>query len=132
LSLQVYTLKLAIAQAEKKLLPDNLILPNDQQIHFITKFKYLGYVAGPLNAILWGCESWNLTKKNLNKLCSFHHGAIRRILSIKWQDVRDKHIKNTEVRALLFNIPNVDAFINRRIASYIRKISRSNEATYPS
>jgi hypothetical protein len=151
------TLKLAIAQVEKNLLPDNLILPNDKQINFVTKFKYLGsfimpflnedaeiesrikkaksilgasrhffdnkdvdhrvkaliYVAGLLNAILWGCESWNLTKKNLNKLCSFHQGAIHQILSIKWQDVRDKHIKNSEVCTLLFNISNVDAFIFR-------------------
>ena len=35
------------------------------------------YVAGPLNALLWGCESWNLTKQNLNKLTAFHHSAIR-------------------------------------------------------
>ena len=25
------------------------------------------YVAGLLNALLWGCESWNITKKNLRK-----------------------------------------------------------------
>ena len=120
-------LNLAIYQVEKYLLPENLILPNDSQIHFVTTFKYLGsfitsllnedaeidsrikkaksiikvsryffnnkdinlrvkaqiYIAGPLSALLWGWESWNLTKKNLNKLHSFHHGAIHRILSIK-------------------------------------------------
>jgi hypothetical protein len=32
------------------------------------------YVAGPLNALLRGCKIWNLTKQNLNKLKSFHHG----------------------------------------------------------
>jgi len=50
------------------------------------------YVAGPLNALLWGCESWNLTKRNTDKLMSFHHNAIRRILGIKWNQVREKHI----------------------------------------
>jgi hypothetical protein len=35
------------------------------------------YIAGPLNALQWGCEAWNLTKDNLNKIMSFHHGAIR-------------------------------------------------------
>ena len=40
------------------------------------------YVAGPLNALLWGCEAWNLTKDNLKKIMVFHHGAIRRILDI--------------------------------------------------
>jgi len=37
---------------------------------------------------------------------SFHHNAIRRILGIKWNQVREKHIKNKEVRGLLCNIPN--------------------------
>jgi hypothetical protein len=40
------------------------------------RIKYQVYTSGPLNALLWGCESWNLTKKNLNKLRSFHHGVI--------------------------------------------------------
>jgi hypothetical protein len=51
------------------------------------------YIAGPLNALLWGCESWNLMKKNLDKLKSFHHRVIRRILNIKWNQVREDHIK---------------------------------------
>jgi hypothetical protein len=89
------------------------------------------YVRGPLNALLQGCESWNLMKKNLKKLQSFHHGAIHQILSIKWQQVRDKHIKNTKVRALLYNIPNINAIINRKTANYISKISRTNETMYP-
>jgi hypothetical protein len=168
------TLSLAISQVEKNLIPENVILPDNSQIHFITKFKYLGSfiklllnkdtkiesrikkaksimgasryvfdnkdidhrvkaqinIAGPLNALLWDFESWNLTKKNPNTLHSFHHGTIHRILSIKWQEVRDKHIKNTEARALLCNIPNANAFINRRTANYIGKISRSDETTY--
>jgi hypothetical protein len=31
----------------------------------------------------------------------------------------------------LYNIPNVDAFINRKKANYVGKISRSDETTYP-
>jgi hypothetical protein len=80
-------------------------------------------IAGPLNTPLWGCKCWNVTKRNLHKLQIFHHGAIRRILSIKWQDMRDKHIENVKLRALLCNIPNVDTFINRRTASNIGKIA---------
>jgi hypothetical protein len=33
------------------------------------------YIAAPLNALLWGCEAWNLTKLNLNKLMAFHHST---------------------------------------------------------
>ena len=70
------------------------------------------YVAGPLNALLWGCEAWNVTKDNLNKIMVFHHGAIRRILGIRWNQVREQHIKNQEIRGLLCNLPNVDAFMD--------------------
>ena len=59
---------------------------------------------GPLNALLWGYESWNLSKHNMNKFTAFHHSTIRRILGIKWSQVREKHIKNTEVRGILCNI----------------------------
>jgi len=67
---------------------------------------------------MWGCKSWNLTRENLDKLCSFHHCAIHYILSIKWQDVSDKHIKNSEVCVLLYNILNIDALINQKTANY--------------
>ena len=169
------SLKQAKEEFDHNILPDKLLLPNDKNIHFVNKFKYLGsiitpmlnedveietriskakslmgaakyffdnkdidkriksqiYIAGPLNALLWGCESWNLSKNNLRKLTAFHHGAIRRILGINWNQVREKHIKNREVRGLLCNIPNVDAFIHRRTATYVGKIIRSNEKTYP-
>ena len=95
------------------------------------RIKCQVYVAGPLNALLWGCESWNLTRRNLDKLASFHHNAIRRILGISWNQVREKHIKNREVRGLLCNIPNVDAYITRRTATYLGKISRSDDINLP-
>ena len=95
------------------------------------KIKAQIYVAGPLNALLWGCESWSLSKHNTNKLTAFHHSAIRRILGIKWSQVREKHIKNKEVRGILCNLPDIDAFIFKRTAVYLGKVSRSNNNTYP-
>ena len=95
------------------------------------RIKSQVYVTGSLNVLLLGCESWNLTKDNLRKLTVFHHGAIRRILRIKWSQVREQHIKNKEVRGLLCNIPDIDAFIHRRMATYIGKISRSDTNTFP-
>ena len=34
------------------------------------------YISGPLNVLLWGCEAWNLTRANQNKLMTFPHSAI--------------------------------------------------------
>jgi hypothetical protein len=47
------------------------------------------FIAGTLNAPIWDCKSWNLMKKNLDRLKSFHHGAIRRILNIKCHQLRE-------------------------------------------
>jgi len=168
------SLKQAKNDYNNNILPEDLLLPNNKKVHYVTKFKYLGsiitpllnqdieiqtritkaksimgaskhffdnkdvdkrikaqiYIAGPLNALLWGCETWNLTKLNLNKLMAFHHSAIRRILGIKWEQVRQKHIKNKEVRGMLCNIPNVDAYITRRTATYIGKIARLDNDAY--
>ena len=33
--------------------------------------KALLYISGPINALLWGAASWNLTKHNLKKLTAF-------------------------------------------------------------
>ena len=169
------SLKQARSDQTNNHVPEELLLPNNKKVHFVSRFKYLGsiitpllnedaeidarikkaksimgaskyffdnkdvdkrikteiYVAGPLNALLWGCETWNLTKDNLKKIMVFHHGAIRRILGIRWNQVREQHIKNHEIRGILCNIPNVDAFINKRTATYIGKVSRSNPESYP-
>jgi hypothetical protein len=42
------TLSLANSQVKKNLIPENLILPDNSQIHFITKFKYLVSFITPL------------------------------------------------------------------------------------
>jgi hypothetical protein len=45
--------------------------------------------------------------------------------------VREKHIKNREVRAMFYNIPNVDTFIDKRVAKYISKTARSSNTNLP-
>ena len=44
---------------------------------------------------------------------------------------RTTNQKPDEVRKILCNIPNIDAFINKRTATYIGKISRSSPESYP-
>jgi hypothetical protein len=89
------------------------------------------YVSCPLNALLWGCETWNRSTKNLKILEAFHHGAARRILNIKWQQVCEDKVRNKQVRFRFCNIPKVETFILRKTAKYLDKVARSNEQTYP-
>jgi len=50
-------------------------------------------------------------KKNKEKLISFLHSAIRRIIRITWTRVREARITNEEVRYCFLQIPDLDAFI---------------------
>jgi len=95
------------------------------------KVKYWVYAAGPLNTLLWGCESWNLTQRNLKHLSSFHHKAIKRILSLKWERVKEEKITNEEVRRRFNNIPNIETYIIRRTSRYIGKVIRSEKNNIP-
>lgn len=45
--------------------------------------KNLIYQVIPINLLLWGCESWALTKVLISKLEVFHNRCIRSILQIK-------------------------------------------------
>jgi len=47
------------------------------------RIKSQVYVSGTLNALLWGCESWNLSKDNLRKLSACNNNfanALRKIV----------------------------------------------------
>jgi len=63
------------------------------------------------STLLWGCESWNVTEKNLKKLFSFHHLAICRILGKKRDQVQKQKITNEEVRNRLNNILCTNTYI---------------------
>jgi hypothetical protein len=63
--------------------------------------------------LLWGAESWNLSKHNLNKLKVFHHLAIRWMLGINMEKVKNERIKNTSIRKAFFNLLPADYYINR-------------------
>ncbi len=93
--------------------------------------KALLYVGGPLNALLWGAESWNLSKTNLNKLNAFHHTAMRWILGINMERVKNERIKNVNIRRTFCNLPTVDYYIKRRVWNYIRKIVRTEQDHLP-
>ena len=64
---------------------------NQHNIRLLTKLKI--YNAVVLPSLLYDCETWTLYRRHVKKLESFHMGALRSILGIKWQDC----ITNLEV-----------------------------------
>jgi hypothetical protein len=65
--------------------------------------------------------------KKQKQLESFQHSTIRRILNIRWEQVRNARIRNKQVRFRFFNIPKLESFITKRTATYIGKVTRSEE-----
>jgi hypothetical protein len=102
---------------------------NNKDVDLRTKHSI--YTSFMINAALWGCESWNLSTRNKKQLESFHHSAIRKILIIQWQQVRDDRIRNKQVRFCFCNIPTIESFINKRTATYVGKIARSDASKLP-
>ena len=78
--------------------------------------KIFLYTTAPLQVLLWGAESWSLSKQNLNALIVFHHSAIRWILEIKMNQVKEE--KNsinrgiTSTPNLLFYAANTKVIID--------------------
>ena len=52
------------------------------------------YLVIPIDLLLWGCQTWALTKVLTKKLEAFHMRCLRRILKIRWDDVRKLKIQN--------------------------------------
>ena len=88
------------------------------------------YIAGPLNILLWGSESWSISDHNHNNLCNFH-SAIRRILGFWMDEVKECHITNEQVRKWFNNTPLIDDFIARRMWTYMGKVLRTKSKPLP-
>ena len=95
------------------------------------RVKFWIYLTGPINTLLWGSESWNLSQSNLHDLNVFHHAAIRYILNIKWTQVREQRITNDELRQRFNDIPDIELLIIKRTWTYIGKIVRSPNTSIP-
>ena len=72
--------------------------------------------------MVWGCQSWALTKILTKKLEVFHMRYLRRILHIKWNDVRELKIKNIQVRETFKNIDTIENIISKRRLVFIGKV----------
>jgi hypothetical protein len=93
--------------------------------------KALLYICGPINALLWGAESWSLTKHNFKKLSAFHHTAMRWILGISMKRVKDEHIKNAKIRKTFCNLPDNTYYITKRLWTYLGKVVRQKPDFLP-
>ena len=99
--------------------------------HVDTSAKIKIYLAIPITLLLWGCQTWALTKVLTKKLEVFHMRCLRRILKIKWNDVREQKIRNSHVRKSFLNIDTLEYIISKRRLTFIGKIIRMKCKSVP-
>ena len=93
--------------------------------------KYIIFQAILCNLLLWSCESWDLCQSLLYKLDVFLHCVIRRILGIIIKQVRERQIKNSQIRTMFYNIPCVRNQVVFRQLTYVGKILCSERSHVP-
>ena len=86
--------------------------------------KYMIFWAIPCNLLLWGCESWDLRQSLLDKLEVLLHFSTRRILGIRMGHVIERHINNSHIQMIFYNIPCVRNQVESRQLTYVGKILR--------
>jgi hypothetical protein len=74
-----------------------------------------------------GGETWVLKEEEKIMLEVFYHGAIRRILGITRQRVRDKKITNSAMGEKFMNMPKMMNIVKRRVLKYIGKVVREEK-----
>jgi hypothetical protein len=84
-----------------------------------------------MNTVLWGCESWTLSTSSKQKLSTFQHRSIRRILKISIYEVVENRIKNSEVRSKFNNAQHIITTIKTRQLIWLGKIAKMNMNRIP-
>jgi Reverse transcriptase (RNA-dependent DNA polymerase) len=98
-------------------------------LHLHTKINLFNAII--INTVLWGCESWTVSKASENQLISFQHKSLRRILKISIYEVVENHITNVEVRKRALNSPNIIDIISARQLIWIGRIAKMNVDQIP-
>ena len=88
--------------------------------------KVAVYKACVLSVLLYGAATWNMYRRHLHKLETFHHRCLRKILGIPWQ----RFVPTTEIlqRAKL---PSIEAMLIKARLKWMGHVRRMPDHRYP-
>jgi Reverse transcriptase (RNA-dependent DNA polymerase)/Endonuclease/Exonuclease/phosphatase family len=92
----------------------------DKGLSISTKTRL--YRALVLTTLLYGAETWAMTKANLKKLEAAHHRWMRKILGVTWKD----KIKNEDIRKRTL-MEKLEDILKKTRMRWLGHIHRSNE-----
>jgi hypothetical protein len=94
---------------------------NDRDVCIPSKARI--YDAFITNTVLWGCESWAMTKPIKDQLKKFQHSSIRSILQVSMNQVKEEHITNYAIRKRFDNVPHILDVITKRQIQWLGVIA---------
>ena len=96
------------------------------QSNITTNTKVALYRATVLTTLLYGCETWAATRRQLKKMEAFHHRCLRRLMGIKWQEL----VPTTDVLARA-GIERVETMIRACRLKWLGHVARMPDDRLP-
>ena len=89
------------------------------------------YEATVVNIMLFGCESWALKAQDRAKLEAAHHIFLRSMRNISMLEVKEKHIKNTDIRQQMNNCYSIAQTMELRRCRWLEKLAKMDDSRNP-
>ena len=86
------------------------------------KTKFSLFKTLVLSVLMYGCETWKLTKKEEKKLDTFQNKCLRRIMRIRWQ----QHVRNETVLEIA-GMEKVSQMVRRKRWNWIGHVLRREQ-----
>ena len=103
----------------------NKLAPVWRSNQYSTRTKTRIYKSNVLAVLLYGCETWRMTRCDENKLDVFLHKGLRRIFKIYWPTV----IPNADLRKRA-NVDSISVQVKRRRWRWIGHVLRMNKSEH--
>ena len=91
--------------------------------HLSPKIRCRLFMAIVVNILLWGCETWALTKQQHQRLESCFNRCIRAMTSTRWKEIRENRISNKFIREKLDNIDSFGEIYATRCFNWLEKLT---------
>jgi Reverse transcriptase (RNA-dependent DNA polymerase) len=116
--------RMAVAYKQKK-----TILFENRRIKLSVRLK--AFCAFVVTAGIYGCETWNSTVKDIDRLESKQFWYLRRILNYKWEQLKSFADLIYESRLAGVNILPISALVSMSRLSYFGHVNRMSNKRYP-
>ena len=93
------------------------------QKYLSAKIRRRLFMAIVINLLLWGCETWALTKQQHQRLESCFNKWIRAMTGTRWKEIRENRISNKFLREKLDNIDSFEEIYATRCFNWLEKLA---------